>query len=210
MLGDDISTALASGKTVRTIAAEFAERLMADAKLLKSELQGGGPLTRKTLCEFLGIGESTLTGWLQADRMPQSAAVAYVLLLAASSLHDQVATLERTLSDCKVIDLGDKYAVVRFDTDANGESTGRVIASGIADRSAAQTFAFSQSSEMLKLVSRQLGYLAHEIELTEQAGNDTPLRTAEQSRERNALQRLKNLLTNEQRATVKKYDLLSD
>ena len=31
---------------------------------------------RKSLCQYLGVGESTFTGWVQAGRIPRAAAIA--------------------------------------------------------------------------------------------------------------------------------------
>jgi hypothetical protein len=173
MLSSDIAAALAEGKSARVLAAEFAQELMADPKLLKSELQGDGPMSRKPFCEFMGIGESTLTGWLQSDRIPQPAAVAYVLLLAAQQLRDQVAKLEKRQGEPRIIALAGKYAVVRFEQSGDGESVGRIIASDIADLAEARKIAFSQSEDMNRLLSRHLELLDEKIEMTFQSGNDT-------------------------------------
>ena len=181
MLSSDIATALAEGKSARALAAEFAQELMADPKLLKSELQGGGPMSRKPFCEFMGIGESTLTGWLQSDRIPQPAAVAYVLLLAAQQLQDQVANLEKRQGEPCIIALAGKYAVVRFEQSGDGESVGRIIASDIADLAEARKIAFSQSEDLTRLLTRHLELLDEQIELTFQAGNDTAYWDAERA-----------------------------
>lgn len=186
MLSSDIATALVEGKSARVLAAEFAQDLMADPKLLKSELQGEGPMSRKPFCEFMGIGESTLTGWLQSDRIPQPAAVAYVLLLAAQQLQDQLATLEKRQGEPRIIALAGKYAVVRFEESGDGESVGRIIASDISDLAEARKIAFSQSEDMTHLLTRHLELLDEQIELTFQAGNDT----AHWEAERAALERL--------------------
>ena len=49
--------------------------------MLLDELEEHGPFApvRKRFCEFLSIGESTLTGWFKAVRVPRAAQVAYVL-----------------------------------------------------------------------------------------------------------------------------------
>lgn len=186
MLSSDIAAALAKGQSARTLAAEFAQDLMADPKLLKSELQGGGPMSRKPFCEFMGIGESTLTGWLQSERMPQPAAVAYVLLLAAQQLQDQLTKLVKRQGEPRIIALAGKYAVVRFEESDVGESVGRIIASDISDLAEARKIAFSQSDDLTRLFTRHLELLDEQIELTFQAGNDT----AHWEAERASLERL--------------------
>jgi DNA-binding transcriptional regulator YiaG len=202
MLSSDIAAALAEGKSARVLAAEFAQELMADPKLLKSELQGDGPMSRKPFCEFMGIGESTLTGWLQSDRIPQPAAVAYVLLLAAQQLQDQVAKLEKRQGEPRIIALAGKYAVVRFEESGDGESVGRIIASDIADLAEARKIALSQSDDLTRLLMRHLELLDEQIELTFQAGNDT----AHWEAERASLEHLLNRhasLTDEKRRKPK-------
>lgn len=184
MLSSDIAVALAEGKSARALAAECAQELLADPKLLKSELQGGGPMSRKPFCEFMGIGESTLTGWLQSDRIPQTAAVAYVLLLAAQQLQDQLAKLKKRQGEPRVIALAGKYAVVRFEESEeseDGESVGRIIASEISALAEARKIAFSQSEDMTRLLKSHLELLDEQIELTFQAGNDTAYWEAERT-----------------------------
>jgi hypothetical protein len=172
MLKSDISLALTKGKLVRQIAAELAENFMADPKLLKSELQGRGQLGRKAFCEFMGIGESTLTGWLQAERIPQTAAVAYMLLLISQVLQEKCRALEDKESEPRIIALGGRYAVVRFDASEKGQGLGQVIASDIPDLISARRVAFSQSKRMTQLIDRHLELIDDQIELTDQAGNN--------------------------------------
>ena len=63
-----------------------------DASTLFEELDFGPFSSRKTFCEYLGIGESTLTGWLKGERVPRMAKEAYVLLLAVQGLRAEVRT----------------------------------------------------------------------------------------------------------------------
>jgi len=172
MLESDISLALTEGKSVRQIAAELAEDFMANSKLLRAELQGEGPLSRKAFCEFMGIGESTLTGWLQAERIPQTAAVAYMLLLMSEELREKCRALEETVGEPRVIALDGRYAVVRFDAREKGQGTGEVIASDIPDLASARRVAFSQSKHMIQLIDRHIELIDDLIELTDLAGNN--------------------------------------
>src|SRR5215472_3830733 len=48
------------------------------------------PDLRKWLCEYLGIGQSTLSGWLTERRMPRMAKIAYVLAKALVILQNEV------------------------------------------------------------------------------------------------------------------------
>ena len=56
MLSSDITGALAAGKSPLEIASQFTGKIMEDPKLLKAELQGSGPMSRKRFCEFQGAG----------------------------------------------------------------------------------------------------------------------------------------------------------
>ena len=128
--------------------------------------------------------------------MPRSAATAYVLLLVAQELQEHNGRLKRKLSEPRVVSLGERYAVIRFETGDDGHSIGRTVASDIADLATARQIAFNQSNDMLRLVTRQLELLEDLIEQTEEAGNDTPYRMAKQEgKERSELQRLKLLMT---------------
>ena len=63
-----------------TDAGLYAERLL-NADTLKGEFERGDA-RRKSFCEAMDIGESTLSTWLQTGRVPRMAALAYVLWLA--------------------------------------------------------------------------------------------------------------------------------
>jgi hypothetical protein len=56
-------------------AAQLASQLLT-ADSLRREFESG-VCKRKLFCEALDIGESTLSTWLQSDRIPRVAAVAY-------------------------------------------------------------------------------------------------------------------------------------
>lgn len=197
MLSSEISAALVDGKSANAIASAFGKALMSAPKLLKAELQGDGPLSRKRFCEFLGIGESTLTGWLQTERIPQAAAVAYALLLATRALQARVNRLECSREEPRIIAIGDKYAVVRFESGKDERSIGRVIAGDIGDLITARQFAFSQSGDLPRLVERQLEFVEQQIDTTQQAGNDTPFRMSELESERVELKRLMLLMSDD-------------
>ena len=49
--------------------AEYCE-MMLNAERLRDDLLGDGPFGRKSICDFLGINESTLTRWFQTGRVP--------------------------------------------------------------------------------------------------------------------------------------------
>ena len=142
---------------------DFSERTI-NAEILLEGLENGPFFSRKDFCEFLDIGESTLTGWLKADRIPRSAKVAYVLLVGMEVLQNEIHRLGSEARDLKVVEDGGKYLVVRFptlDTDLPDEAAvpreirdrvlaGEVVARDIADAKTASLLA--ASSRMSKLL----------------------------------------------------------
>ncbi len=123
-------------------AGEFADNRV-DAEVLLRELEDGPFPFRKDFCEFLGIGESTLTGWLKAKRIPRTAKVAYALLVGMTVLQDEVRRLRSEAKDLKILKDGEKYLVVRFETDDAGVAIGKIVARDIADAKTARVFAAS-------------------------------------------------------------------
>ena len=121
---------------------DFADGLI-NAGTLPEELESGPFILRKDFCEFLGIGESTLTGWLKADRIPRAAKVAYALLVGMTVLQNEVRQLRSDAMDFKILKDGEKRLVVRFETDDTGVAIGQVVARDIADAKTARMFAAS-------------------------------------------------------------------
>ena len=150
----------------------FADRLI-DAGTLPEELESGPFFLRKDFCEFLGIGESTLTGWLKADRIPRSAKVAYALLLGLAVLQDEVLRLRRETGDLKVVKDCERYLVVQFpsvdvvrnvtdnpdvpDGIVSEIMAGEIVARDIADARTARKLAASfRAFELLRKASSTL------------------------------------------------------
>lgn len=200
MLMSDVSTAIGGHASVRDIALRLAERLMDDTDLLRAELYGHGPLTRKRFCELLGIGESTLTGWLQTERIPQSSAVAYALFLLSTEL---LKRLDEDRDQTRIVALTDGYAVVKFMAGEDGQPVGKIVASGIEDLATARQLAFAQSPAFAGLVARHTALLEDQIETTVEAGNDTPYRMAQLNGELEVLKSLAKLTAGRETATKK-------
>ena len=152
---------------------DFADRVINTGTLLNS-LDGPGPFFwRRELCEFLGIGESTLTGWLKADRIPRAAKVAYALLEGLTVLQDEVRRLRRETGYPKVLKDGEQYLVVKFpsadvvrfladNTDFPAgkiadATAGEIVARDIADaKTALQLAASFRAFELLEEASSTL------------------------------------------------------
>src|SRR5687768_10648728 len=79
--------------------AGFCDRQV-DAESLASSIENEDwpCFSRKSLCEYLGIAESTLSGWFKDHRIPRMAKNAYVLLLIQQQLAEQVRELRAKLA----------------------------------------------------------------------------------------------------------------
>lgn len=120
--------------------AEFCEmRLPTSASLAEElELLGSGTMSRRAFCEFVGIGESTLTGWLKEGRVPRVAKEAYVLLHCMTVLQEEIKRLRQQANDIKIIRQGEKFHLVRFSDTGDGAIIGEIVASEISDEKAAR------------------------------------------------------------------------
>jgi hypothetical protein len=126
--------------------ASYCERVL-DLPTLMRDLGdwSGRAQRRKRFCEYLGIGESTLSGWLKEQRVPRMAKEACVLLKTLLLLKDEVKRLkEQNLrNDVVIVQDGGRFQLVRFKTDNTGALMGTVIARDIPDESTARILAGS-------------------------------------------------------------------
>ena len=121
---------------------EFCEGAV-DADTLVDELEEYGPFApvRRRFCEFLGIGESTLTGWMKAERVPRPAKVAYVLRWVSQCCNRRsAASPGGSRTQCRGD--GETYQLVYFDTDDTGAPS-QIVARDIADAKNARVLAGS-------------------------------------------------------------------
>jgi hypothetical protein len=134
MLDSNLTLSSALELQPRT-AAEICDSALEVDQLVES-LDAGQPFTRKTLCEYLGIGESTLSGWIKDGRIPRMAKNALVLLEVQQLLTLQIrhlgTQLDTATNDLRVARSGDSYQVCEYREDEDGEIVGRVIADRIA------------------------------------------------------------------------------
>lgn len=110
-----------------------------------------GAVPRKTLCQFEGVGDSTVTGWLQAGRMPRAAALAYVLYWNVKHRVAEIEHLKRKLLDPRVLHISGKvegeYAVFGFRERSDGELEGFKLAGDVTHFGDALYIARSRSSD---------------------------------------------------------------
>jgi hypothetical protein len=126
--------------------ASYCEKVL-DAPSLIRELESGPKEARKQFCEFLGIGDSTLSGWLKAQRVPRMAKEAYVLLKTLLLLQDELKRIkEEQLRNVVIVQESGKYQLVRFITDKTGALMGTIMARDIPDEGAARMLAGSSKA----------------------------------------------------------------
>ena len=111
-----------------------------DAETLQEEILAALGFGRRDLCQFLGIGESTLSGWLKNSRVPKDAKLA----MAVPYLLELIRNLERCRRDIKVLRDGDAYSLCIFRVDQHGMECGDVLARGIPSREHAELLASSE------------------------------------------------------------------
>lgn len=104
-----------------------------DAETLSDHLDRSEPFSRKELCRYLGVGESTMTGWLKEDRIPLMAKEAFMLPLALRVLTTEIERLRNEAKRARILKSGDIYQICRFVPDECGEVIGEVVADNITD-----------------------------------------------------------------------------
>jgi hypothetical protein len=134
-------------------AGQYAEAVLT-TDTLRQEFDDG-VIRRKSFCDGLGYGESTLSTWLQAGHIPRVAAVAYVLWLAVKKLGKELQLRDGSSAEPYVIRCGDGYAVVQ-PADHGPEPIGRVIASSIETVELAQEIATARSRGFRKVLDRAI------------------------------------------------------
>jgi len=113
---------------------------------LSKHLERGEPMTRKELCRYLDVGESTLTGWLKEDRIPRMAKLAIVLRL----LVPQLKPLKDEGYVPRIVETDSGYQICEFQERDNGVTIGKVIATGIPDVHRARLLAGGIEVDMLR------------------------------------------------------------
>ncbi len=137
--------------------ASYADRLVT-ADALRREFESGA-MRRKPFCEALDIGESTLSTWLQTDRIPRVAAVAYALWLAFRKLESEIRRRDELAAEPYVIRCRDGYAVVQPADRAIPDAIDQVIASGIETVELARKIAIAHSQRYRKVLDRAIDAL---------------------------------------------------
>ena len=112
--------------------AEYCDEYL-NAEILSNHLDRPEPFSRKELCRYLGVGESTMTGWIKEDRIPLMAKEAFLLPLALRVLINEIERLRNDARQARILKSGDIYQICVFQPDECGEVIGKVVADNIID-----------------------------------------------------------------------------
>lgn len=148
---------------IRT-AGEYFDGLI-DAEELLSHLEQGSPFNRREFCEFIGIGESTLSGWLKDRRIPRVAKVAFGLLLAYEQQRMEMARLQADQLLPLVVDTDHGYQICKVERNEHGDLVGAVLAENIKTFNDAYRLASAERS--IKLLKSADDAVQYALEMTE-------------------------------------------
>jgi len=98
---------------------------------------------QKWFADFLGVGESTVAGWMKSAYFPDYAKRAAVAGYYAKKYYSQLRKAKRDATRPKVVKDGDSYAIVQIKVDEVGVSLGEVMARDIPTKNVALKFASS-------------------------------------------------------------------
>ena len=117
---------------------------------------------QKSFAGFLGVGESTVAGWVKTKQFPDYAKRATLAAYYAGKHFDAAQTAQQDGKRPKVVKDGERYLIVKFDTDEAGVSLGRVIARDLPNEKTA--LVLSSSLRAWELLGRAEDLIDHEIE----------------------------------------------
>jgi hypothetical protein len=150
-------------------AAVYAEKLV-DADRLRAEFDSN-TIRRKAFCEALGIGESTLSTWLQTNRIPRVASLAYFLWLALKFQSNELQRRDELAAEPFVIRYHDRYLVVQPSNAHEGDTAGETI--GSFERvEHARDFAVTHSKLFRKALDQAIDALGEYEQQFEDDGED--------------------------------------
>lgn len=133
-----------SGFTPAELAEHFDKRVNVDTLLSWMQAEKMPWSNRKEFCEMLGVGESTLFGWLKGDRIPKMVKLIIGLFCQQADLQDELGQGEKAYNKLKngdrLVRDGDEFMIIEFGNEQGdgGTEIGRVIAKNIPDEQAAK------------------------------------------------------------------------
>lgn len=128
----------APGSSYRAIA-EIADEALGEKDMVQF-VRDAFP-SQKAFGEFLGVGESTVAGWMKSGSFPDYAKRATLAAYYSNKYFRQLKEAKRDAARPKVVKDGDRYSIVRFKVDEAGVTIGEVLARDIPTKKAALVFA---------------------------------------------------------------------
>lgn len=132
----------APGSSYRAIA-KIADEALGGQEMIQFVREGF--LSQKAFGEFLGVGESTVAGWMKSGSFPDYAKRATLAAYYSNKYFRQLkvakSDAKRDATRPKVVKDGDRYLIVRFKVDEAGATIGEILAQDIPTEKAALVFA---------------------------------------------------------------------
>ena len=126
------------GSSYRTIA-KIADDALGEKEMV--QFVRDAFFSQKAFGEFLGVGESTVAGWMKSGSFPDYAKRATLAAHYSNQYFRQLKDAKRDATRPKVVKDGDRYSIVRFKVDEVGVTIGEVLARDIPTKKAALVFA---------------------------------------------------------------------
>lgn len=118
---------------------QIADEALGDAEMIqfvREDFQ-----SQKAFGEFLGVGESTVAGWMKSGSFPDYAKRATLAAYYSKKYFRQLTEAKRDVARPRVVKDGDHYLIVRFNVDEAGVTIGEIFARDIPTKKAALVFA---------------------------------------------------------------------
>jgi len=119
-------------------------------------------IMQKRFGEFLGVGESTVAGWMKAEAFPDYACRAALAAYFVTRYSQQLRDAELGAAQPQVVRDGERYLIVQFRKDETGVSVGDILARDIVSERAALVLASGPHAWELLREAEQM--VADEIE----------------------------------------------
>lgn len=149
----------APGSSYRAIA-KIADEALGGQEMIQFVREGF--LSQKAFGEFLGVGESTVAGWMKSGSFPDYAKRATLAAYYSNKYFRQLKDAKRDATRPKLVKDGDRYSIVRFKVDEAGVTIGEVLARDIPTKKAALVFA--SGLRAWELLEEAEEVIDHEIE----------------------------------------------
>jgi len=137
MVGSDVETPAASYQEI----AEIADAILGGQEMVR--FVEDEFFLQKRFAEFLGVGESTVAGWMKSGSFPNYAKRAAVAAYYVRQHFFKLDDAKHDAARSKVVKDGEGYSIVQFEIDKAGVAIGEVLARGIPTKQAALKFASS-------------------------------------------------------------------